>query len=82
MKNTLVPLDMIWISERGIITRIATNVPAVSREFPDGTLVRRDGFGRYIVEIPAGEALRDGIIKGTHVIIAHSAEIQNIRVSP
>lgn len=82
MKNTLIPLDMIWISKRGIITKIATNVPEISREFPDGTLVRRSGFGRYIVEIPAGETFRDGIIPGARVLIARSTEIRNIRGEP
>ena len=78
MKNTLVPLDIIWISGRGVITKIATDVPAVSKEFPDGTLVRRGGFGRYVIEIPAGEALRDGIIQGAQVPPPPRMSIHNI----
>jgi len=62
MKNTLIPLDMIWINESGSIVHIARDVPPCEADpcpsySPEAT-------ARYVLELAGGEAeywgLRDG----------------------
>lgn len=67
MKDTLVPLDMVFISNDGVVRTVAANVPVVSPDTPDNQIPRRDGMGRYVLELPAREARRDGLIPGAHL---------------
>jgi uncharacterized membrane protein (UPF0127 family) len=67
MKDTLVPLDMVWVSAQGIVTGIAINVPVVPLDTPDQQIPRRDGTGMYVIELPAGEAVPDGIRDGVRL---------------
>ena len=69
MKNTLVPLDMVWIRADGTVTTVAARVPAVTRKTPDTSVPRRRGRGTYVVELTAGEAARDGLVAGTHLAL-------------
>jgi len=69
MKNTLVPLDMLFVSRRGVVTSVAARVPAPSPGTPEARLPRRQGRGRYVIELPAGEAARDGIRSGVNLRI-------------
>jgi uncharacterized membrane protein (UPF0127 family) len=64
MKNTLVPLDMVWVASDGTVTHVAANVPASTRDTPDESVARRRGEGRYVIELPGGEAAIDGIRTG------------------
>jgi uncharacterized membrane protein (UPF0127 family) len=64
MKNTLVPLDMVWVAGNGTVTHVAANVPASTRETSDESVARRRGEGRYVIELPGGEAAGDGIRTG------------------
>ena len=54
MKNTLVPLDMIFVALDGTITSIAANVPASTRTTPDDRVAVREGKGMYVIELRAG----------------------------
>ncbi len=67
MKNTLVPLDMVFISASGDVRSIAPRVPAVPADTPDDRIPRRYGSARYVIELAAGEAAKDGIESGTHI---------------
>lgn len=67
MKNTLVPLDMVWVDASGIVTTVASDVPASTRATSDATLARRRGRGIYVVELRAGEAAVDGLVPGAHL---------------
>ena len=69
MKNTLVPLDMVWVRVDGTVTTVATNVPASARTAPDTTLARRRGHGVYVIELRSNEAARDGIVVGSHLVL-------------
>jgi uncharacterized membrane protein (UPF0127 family) len=69
MKNTLIPLDMIWLDAEGTVTSVAADVPASTRQTPDSAVARRTGTGRFVVEIAAGEALADGISAGSHFVL-------------
>jgi uncharacterized protein len=69
MKNTVAPLDIIWLEADGTVTRVAANVPASTLTTPDGAVARRSGHGLYVIELPAGEAALDGIVKGAKLTI-------------
>jgi uncharacterized membrane protein (UPF0127 family) len=64
MKDTLVPLDMVWVGSEGSVTHVAAAVPASTLETPDDRVARRTGEGRFVIELPSGEARRDGIVAG------------------
>ncbi len=64
MKNTLIPLDMVFVHGTGIVDTVAANVPATSEQNP-GELTNRYGHGAYVIELAAGEAAVDGIAAGT-----------------
>ncbi len=64
MKNTVMPLDMIWLEPDGRVTTVAANVPAATLQTPVGKLARRRGDGRFVIELAGGEAAREGIRPG------------------
>lgn len=64
MKNTLIPLDMVFIGKDGVVRRVEANVPVVAPDTPDDVIPRRSGTAKYVVELNAGEAARDGIEPG------------------
>jgi hypothetical protein len=64
MKNTLVPLDMIFIGSDGTVRRIYANVAVASPATPDEAIPREGGDAKYVIELRAGEAAQDGIVAG------------------
>ena len=62
MKNTYIPLDMIFIAADGRILRIAENTEPQSLR-----LIRSNGMTRAVLEVPAGTARKYGIEVGDHV---------------
>ncbi|GAC1419037.1 MAG: hypothetical protein NVSMB64_28540 [Candidatus Velthaea sp.] len=58
MKNTLVPLDMVYVTSKGVVTSVAANVPATPEGTADDAIARREGVGRYVIELGAGDAAR------------------------
>jgi uncharacterized membrane protein (UPF0127 family) len=69
MKNTLVPLDMLWVDDDGTITTVAARVPASTRETPDDAVARRRGRGRFVIELASGEAAVDKLAVGTRLLL-------------
>ncbi len=67
MKDTLVPLDMVFIAADGTVRSVAANVPVVPETSPDERIPRRPGVAKYVVELPAGEAAHDGITAGVQL---------------
>jgi uncharacterized protein len=65
MKNTLIPLDMVFVSKNGKVNDVRANVPATRVDTPDEKIPHRDGTGSYVIELAAGEAARAGIKPGT-----------------
>ena len=62
MKNTCIPLDMIFISDAGVVVGIEENTPMLST----------DSFGprcpaRFVLEVNAGWARKHGVRPGTRV---------------
>jgi uncharacterized membrane protein (UPF0127 family) len=67
MKDTLIPLDMVFIGRNGTVRSVFSNVPIVSTDTPDDRIPRRDGVAKYVLELPAGEAARDGLTGGVSI---------------
>ncbi len=67
MKDTLVPLDMVFVAADGTVRGVAANVPVVPEDAPDDAIPRRGGTAKYVIELPAGEAAKDGIAPGVHL---------------
>jgi len=66
MRNTMIPLDMIFIDDRGRVTNVAERTIPYS-EFTQ----RSEGPVRAVLEVNAGEAARLGIGPGT--VVRHPA---------
>jgi uncharacterized protein len=64
MKQTLVPLDMIFVAADGTVRRVFADVPVVSPTLPDDQIPRESGNAKYVIELRAGEAASDGIAAG------------------
>jgi uncharacterized protein len=64
MKETLVPLDMIFIAADGTVRRVYSNVPVVAPTMADESIPREGGEAKYVIELRAGEASQDGIAQG------------------
>ncbi|HEX3467827.1 MAG TPA: DUF192 domain-containing protein [Candidatus Elarobacter sp.] len=69
MKNTIAPLDIVFVRGDGTISSIAANVPATKPGTPDDAVARRQGVARYVIELGAGEAAGDGLVQGMRLII-------------
>jgi len=67
MKDTLVPLDMIFVAANGTVRRVFSNVPVAPAALPDDRIPRETATARYVIELPAGEAAGDGIAAGTRL---------------
>jgi uncharacterized membrane protein (UPF0127 family) len=66
MKDTRIPLDMVWIAEDGTVAGVTADVPP-EPGVADTQLrgYSPDGAVRYVLELNAGEAARRGIAPGT-----------------
>jgi uncharacterized protein len=64
MKDTLVPLDMIFVAADGTVRRVFANVPVVSPTLADDAIPREGAQAKYVIELHAGEAAQDGIARG------------------
>jgi uncharacterized membrane protein (UPF0127 family) len=62
MKNTLIPLDMVWIDEGHKVVAVAKDVPPCKADpcpsYPP------NAPARYVLELGAGEAQKHRIVKG------------------
>ncbi|MFH1725834.1 MAG: DUF192 domain-containing protein [Elusimicrobiota bacterium] len=64
MKNTYVALDMVFLDSAKRITELHAGVPGTEPGAPESRVARRSGFGRYVLELPAGAARRHGLEQG------------------
>ncbi len=72
MKDTLVSLDMVFVASDGIVREVFAKVPVLSPNTPDGDIPLESGRARYVIELPAGEAARDGIVPGVRLRFARA----------
>lgn len=64
MKNTLVPLDILWIGPDKKITVIHEKLRASTVDTPDEQIATAGGRGQYVLELASGEASRRGLKAG------------------
>ena len=64
MKNTRIPLDMVFVAADGTVRRVFADVAVVSPALADADIPRESGVAKYVIELPAGEAAKDGIAAG------------------
>lgn len=69
MKNTIAPLDMVFVKDDGTVSAVAANVPATKPGTADLDIARRDGVGRYVIELGAGDAARLGVVPGARLVV-------------
>ena len=69
MKNTVIPLDMVWLGDDGTVTHVAADVPASTLETPNDRVARRSGHGRFVIELRAGEASAERIAPGMRLVL-------------
>lgn len=67
MKDTLIPLDMVFLAPDGRVRKVFARVPVVSPELPDAKIPLEEGSAKYVIELPSGEAAPDGLRPGTRV---------------
>lgn len=70
MKNTFVDLDMLFIDAEGRVTALHPRVPRSWPDTPEDKLERRAGFGKYVLELPAGAAERRKVKVGERLRFA------------
>lgn len=70
MKDTLVPLDMVFVGADGTVRLVDANVPTVPPSLPDAQIPLERGAAKYVIELPAGEASLDGIVTGVRLNLA------------
>jgi len=64
MKNTLIPLDMVFVSADGHVRSVSENVPSSNPDTPEDKVARVSGAAKYVLELPAREATADGLRPG------------------
>jgi uncharacterized membrane protein (UPF0127 family) len=62
MKNTLMPLDMIWIDGNGTVVRIIKNCEPCGNEYCPS--INPNKKARYVLEVNGGEADRINLSEG------------------
>ena len=71
MKDTITPLDMIFVASDGTVTGTAENVAATKPGTPEAKIARRSGVGRYVIELRAGGVKAAGIEPGAHLAVPY-----------
>ena len=69
MKDTITPLDMVFVRSDGTVTMIAENVPATKPGTPDDKVARRQALAKYVIELGARESERIGLQPGMQLYI-------------
>jgi uncharacterized protein len=67
MKDTLIPLDMVFISADGTVRRVFANVPVVPLSMADADIPRESAQAKYVIELAANEASSDGLKPGVRL---------------
>lgn len=68
MKNTLIDLDIIFIGADHVVNQAHEYVPHSYTYTPDAEVAVVYGFGRYVLELPAGSISRHGIVPGSKIL--------------
>jgi uncharacterized membrane protein (UPF0127 family) len=69
MKNTLVGLDMVFVTSAGTVSAVAADIPPTPEGTPDEDVARRSGLAQFVIELGAGDAARHGVVTGTKLAL-------------
>ena len=69
MKNTFLPLDIVFLDENFVVLKVFSAVPAVQEGAPDSEIPSVAYWGRNVLEIPAGSSESYGLSFGKKLII-------------
>jgi hypothetical protein len=69
MKNTLIDLDMIFITSDGEINAIAQQVPHSYLGAPEEVIPVAAGWGKYVLEVNSGFAQKHNLKTGDRLIL-------------
>jgi len=64
MKDTLVPLDMVFVGGDGVVRAVFPNVAVLPPSTPDSAIPLETARAKYVIELAAGEARKDGLAPG------------------
>ena len=65
MKDTLIPLDIIWIDDSSRVVHVKANVPPCKADpCPSYT---PSGAARYVLELASGQAAAHGVVAGSQI---------------
>lgn len=67
MKDTLVPLDMVFVSPQGVVRKVFAHVAVVPLDLPESKIPLEQGDAKYVIELPSGEAAQDGLAAGSRI---------------
>lgn len=68
MKNTLIPLDMIFVASNGTVLNVQHASPQPNASGSELKTYPSDGEAKYVVELPRGFANRTGVGPGTELV--------------
>ncbi len=68
MKNTLIPLDILFLDSRGVVVDVQTMTPQPGVRDSELTVYRSAAPARYAIEINAGMAREHGVEPGAQVL--------------
>ncbi|MBP7796120.1 MAG: DUF192 domain-containing protein [Elusimicrobiales bacterium] len=69
MKNTYIPLDIIFLSKNMKVNKIFKNVEEYNENMSDDELPKIESYAKYVIEINAGQSEKLGIKEGEKVKI-------------
>lgn len=67
MKNTLINLDIAFIKNDHTVSSVAHDMEHTYTYTPDYDVPQAVGFGRYVLELPAGTAAKHGVEPGAKI---------------
>jgi uncharacterized membrane protein (UPF0127 family) len=70
MKDTLIPLDMVFVGADGTVRKIFRNVPVLAPQTPDNKIPLESGNAKYVIELAGGDASNEGLVEGTKLDLA------------
>lgn len=83
MKNTFIPLDIVFLDENFVVLKVFENVPASYENAPENEIPVLSYWARNVLEINAGAAKKYGIYFGKKIeIVKSNIERPNYKTSP
>lgn len=64
MKNTFIPLDILFLDKARTITGISRDVPRSYKTTPQTQVAQAGGYGMYVLELPAGTSAKHKLQEG------------------